>query len=174
MKKSFNNKLFFMTIIGIGILIGVLSGTGIAYASVVNHYLSVGTSTYTSYFDESIWSGEEFYFQNNQRITMSADKSDVTFVTAGYPYGSTCYLNGDSNDPTGIKYGPLFIWDEYGYNSQVFYNFFCWPIDGYDYYSSTYWYYGDMDSTNNSVLSQQNILNGSSPIAQEYSSYITQ
>jgi len=108
---------------------------------------------------------------------MSADKSDVTFVTGGW-YRSTTYYNGDSNDPANIRYGPLWIWDEYGNHSVYYDDFFNLQIDGYSYYSPTYWFYGNMNSTNNIVQSEQGILKwsygGWSSLGSDYNAYITQ
>jgi hypothetical protein len=180
MIKTLARRLSFTTIIVICALLGTFLGTGVAYAGLVSHNLSVGTSTYTSVHNESLWSGEQYYYQAKQRVTMSGDKSDVTFETGSFssPYYSTTYLYGDSNDPTNICYGPLWIWDEYGNNSIMYTNFLTWPIDNNSYYSGTYWFYGSMDATNNHVISEQYIwkyqYDGWTSLGSDYNAYITQ
>jgi hypothetical protein len=178
MVRKLVKKLSFPMIIAICALLGTFLGTSIAYAD-VDHNLSVGTYTYTSTHDVSLYTGEEYYYQAKQRVTLSSDKSDVTFVTGSFssPYYSTTYRYGDSNDPDYMCFGPLYIWDEYGYHSIYYLDFIGVLIDGCSCYRSTYWYYGNMNSTNNHVISEQ-IIWSSEPSADYISSdcnlYITE
>lgn len=179
MVKTLARRLSFATILVICALLGILLGTGIAYASLVMHNLFVGTYTYTSTHDVSHWMGFEWYYQAKQRITMSADKTDVTFVTGAVNY-STSYLNGDANEED-VCFGPLWIWDSKAYHSVYYDNFIGYPIDmeGYSYYSPTYWFYGNMDTTNNLIFSEQVIWfgdpwGGYSSLGADYNAYKTQ
>lgn len=151
-------RVSFNIIIVICVLLGALIGTGIAYADngIYPRTLWPGTITYLTHIDESIWSGEEYDYWAWQRITLSTDRSDVTFVTGSYKR-STTYTNANSNYPDEIVFGPLWIYDEYGHHSVLYLGFLLYPVDGFDDYWPTYWFYGNMNPTNNYVLSEQYI-----------------
>ena len=173
--KSKTAKSSILAISVICIVLGTLIGAGVAYADVAEDDLYVGQFWYYNYHeyvqgDPPWWDWWHYYLEND--IEMSADRTEVTVYSTGY------LLGGASSG--FIFFGPLWIYDEHGHESQLYYAYLGLPIDdAYDEEEDTFWTYDEMDSGNNYVVVHQIILEFVPPfyayqLGVDYTCYKTQ
>lgn len=148
--RTILKRLPFGYILVISIILGVMLGSGIALAEPMLWFdLDIGWN----YLDGELtdwgygFSTSHWEWMNSSRTRVDLD--------------DTRHWDGWDDPPWTAKYGILWVYDEYGYDTKDFWYFSGFNLEGNDLYYDTNWTMDQLSSSNNYVYTQQLINYGS-------------
>lgn len=143
--------------LALAMVVGVLVGSGLAYASDVGHDLSSGYNGYTSYHSDN-YAGYNIHddYYNYEYIYRSADSTSVEIYNIHKYSGHVTPTAAQPN----VVFGYAWYYDEYGHHSVMDYYFASVEIQGCNNYSYPYWTYSSFDQNDNYLICEQNIWYG--------------
>ena len=142
-------RLPFALILVIAVLLGVMLGSGVALANDRWFDLVSGWNYLDGYQSDNGWGYTFYYWEWRNSSSTEVDVGD-----------GIRYWNGWDVDPWEAKFGILWIYDEYGYDTDDFWNFNGFAIEGCDLSSSPQWTMDQLNSNNNYAICQQLIRYG--------------